>query len=261
MPLAFESGARVETLNRIDSTSAEATRRISVGERGPLWLIAIEQYGGYGRRGTPWVHGPGDLAATYIFEARDFNGGAPLKDLARQSQLSFVAAVALHEALKRYAPQGDFTLKWPNDALLDGRKISGILLELKDVPNGFVLCLGLGVNLINAPCPDGRQTARLSKKSSGKAPQPAEFLRVYDEVFTVWQNEWNRSGFAPVRDAWLARAYGVGRDVILDIPDEKETARSITGKFLGIDMTGALILKVDGEEKVFSAGSLFFDKQ
>ncbi|MEO0398906.1 MAG: biotin--[acetyl-CoA-carboxylase] ligase [Pseudomonadota bacterium] len=266
MAVHLKSGARLESLTRIDSTSAEAARRIADGETGPLWISALEQTAGYGRRGAPWTHAPGDLAATFIFPSGVQSGG----DTGVLAQLSFVAAVALHAVLERFAPGAPVALKWPNDVFLGGRKISGLLLELKETPSGFVVCLGLGVNLANAPSPEGRQTARLADAMAdgGKTPAPQAVLAEFDEAFGVWRSIWAEHGFDPVRSAWLTSAFGLGERVCFEpagataSKDAGVSAKgraTIGGVFAGLDETGALVLETDDGVQSYSAGSLYFE--
>ncbi|HPE32049.1 MAG TPA: hypothetical protein PLV61_12720, partial [Parvularculaceae bacterium] len=110
----FSSGAALALFETLDSTSLEARRRADAGARGPIWILALEQTAGYGRRGSGWEQAPGDVAATFLFDP-----GAPVEKL---GQLSFVAALAVANAVRRFAPRAPISLKWPNDVLVGGGK-------------------------------------------------------------------------------------------------------------------------------------------
>jgi hypothetical protein len=133
--------SRIEVFPTLDSTSLEAKRRVALGEGGPLWIVALKQTAGYGRRGTEWLQEEGDIAATFLFRPE-----APKE---RLPELSFVAALSVADAVRRFAPRADLSFKWPNDILAGGAKIAGLLLEL--VGEAPLVALGCGVNIVTAP--------------------------------------------------------------------------------------------------------------
>ncbi len=224
------SGARLEIYDQIDSTNREARRRAEAGERDPLWIIANRQTDGYGRRGASWIQSEGDLAATILF--------APTGDPEKLPQISLVAAVALTDALVAFAPTAPIALKWPNDVLLGGGKIAGLLLELVTPPQGGVaICLGFGVNIVSHPEGMDYPTARLGDVMENP-PAPVEFVGRLDETFAARLAQWTTSGFAPVRTDWLSRANGLGAEITVRAPHGP-----IAGVFRGIDAEGALLLE------------------
>lgn len=254
----LSSGASIVLYETLDSTSLEAKRRAETGARGPLWIIAIEQSAGYGRRGSAWEQAAGDVAASFLFDpqaARDTLG-----------QLSFVAALAGADALRRFAPRAPLALKWPNDILIGGLpspkrsfgsaqaggKIAGLLLELIERPGGALVALGLGVNIVSKPATADYPAARLIDWLSGApAPAPRDFVRVFDEAFDAWRGRWRREGFEPVRAAWLAEAAGKGEKIRVRLPTE-----TVDGVFADLDSTGALVLDCDGTRRLISAGAI-----
>ena len=121
------AGVRTITYETLGSTNAEALARARAGERGPLWITAATQSAGRGRRGSTWVSTPGNLFATLLLTEPS------VPDIA--SQLSFVTALALHDAVAECAPQLGplLKVKWPNDLLLGGAKLAGILIEAESV--------------------------------------------------------------------------------------------------------------------------------
>ncbi len=241
------SGARLEIFDRLDSTSAEAKRRAAAGAIEPAWIFAREQTAGYGRRGRPWESGLGNFAATYVFEPAGRPG-----DL---GQLSYITALAVAEALDGYAIDGALALKWPNDVLLGGAKIAGLLLETVDVGGRVILCIGIGVNLNAAPRGLEYPVARLADhlRPGVSSPAPETLAAQIDEQFAAYYALWRRDGFSPIRAAWLARAKGVGAKVRVRLPNEE-----FSGIFTDLDETGALVLKVGDAERRITAGEIMF---
>lgn len=240
----YSSGASLVLFQRLDSTSLEAKRRAADGVRGPVWIVALEQTAGYGRRGAPWVQSPGDVAATYLFDAR-----AKSEAL---GQLSFVAGLAVAEAITHFAPRAQLSLKWPNDVLAGGRKIAGILLELVSGRSGTPLvAMGVGVNIVSKPDVVDYPTARLIDHLDGAPPPPPEFLRELDASFERWSALWREAGFEAIRKAWLDSAAGLGAKISVRLPGE-----TIEGVFQDLDQTGALVLDCDGTRRLVSAGAI-----
>ncbi|NWG92503.1 MAG: biotin--[acetyl-CoA-carboxylase] ligase, partial [Parvularculaceae bacterium] len=218
-----------------------AKRRAAAGDAGPLWLIAVRQTAGYGRRGAPWMQEEGDVAATFLFRE-----GAPSETL---PQLSFVAALAVGDAIRRFAPKADLSLKWPNDALAGGGKIAGLLLELLTTPS--TVALGVGVNVVSSPQGLDYPAARLIDFGASPPPHPRAFVEEMDATFAVWRAIWRNEGFAPVRAEWLARAEGLGRAMRVQSAGE-----IVEGVFKDLDLDGALILDCDGARRTIAAGAV-----
>ena len=241
------SGARLEFFETLDSSSAEAGRRIANGEAGPLWIVAREQTAGVGRRGRQWVTGQGNFAGTYLFE--------PDGDIAAFGQLSFVVAIAVLEALDPYAAPGSLALKWPNDILAGSGKLAGILLETTRRDDRTWVCAGIGVNLNFAPSDLDYRAARLVDilKPGASAPTPQELAAKIDERFAEHYAVWRRDGFAPIRKTWLARAKGLGARIQVTLPNER-----FAGVFRDLDETGALVVSVGDVERRITAGEIMF---
>ena len=231
-------------LDAADSTNAEALRladRIS----GPCWILARRQTAGRGRRGRAWTDPPGNFAASLLIRP----GDPP----ARLALRSFVAGLALHDALSALTGlAAPFSLKWPNDVLLNGGKLSGILLET--APNG-ALIVGIGVNLRVAPPADAEALfPPVALRTETGIDLPAE--RLLDHLapaFAQWEDRLRRYGFEPVRDAFLARAARLGAPIQARTP-----TRVYEGRFDTIDADGALVLATaDGRVSV-PAADVFF---
>lgn len=237
-------------LEQVDSTNAEALR-IACTVSGPTWIMAHRQVAGRGRRARTWEDPPGNFAATLVM-----NPGQAAPDVAR---LSFVAALAVHDAIAQVGgPHLSLTLKWPNDVLLNGAKLSGILLESAGTAGRVsVLAIGVGVNLTNAPDPGLLEPDALRPTSllaeTGMTVTPVEFLDRLAPAFDHWLTRLHDEGFTVIRKAWLARAAKLGETV---------TARSgnmrLVGRFEGIDATGALIMTTQAGRQVVSAADIHF---
>ncbi len=245
----WPSGTARLLLAETDSTNAEALRRAARGEPGPLWLMARAQSAARGRRGRIWAMPPGNFAASLMMRT----GAAPAEAALR----SFVAALALFDALVEVTGRpAMFALKWPNDVLLDGRKLAGILLETGGgEPRALVV--GIGVNLVAAPPPEEIEPGAVPPASllaaTGTAPAPEAFLDVLAPAFAAWEHRLAREGFGPIRAAWLARAARLGEPVLARLP-----GREIAGRFETIDATGALVLATPAGRIALAAAEVHF---
>ena len=224
----------------LDSTNAQARRVAENGETGPVWIMALRQTAGYGRRGRAWQTAEGNLAATLLVTPHAPQGVT--------GQLSFAAALAVAEMAEHFVPNAAIAVKWPNDVLADGRKLSGILLE---TGQGW-LAIGIGVNL--ASHPEGTEFPATSLSRLGIAPPMAEeALTILAASFAHWYDVWMQAGFETLRAAWLARAEGLGGPIRARLPHE-----TLEGVFEGIDENGALLLNEGGRVRAIAAGEVFF---
>lgn len=249
-PATWPQGVARHVLDRVDSTNAEAFR-LAPTLGGPAWIMAREQQAGRGRRGRAWTDPPGNFAATLVLR--------PQGAAADAARLSFVAALAVHDALRDLCgPALNLSLKWPNDVLLNGGKLSGILLESSGAGGQVaVLAIGIGVNLAQAPEPSEVEAGALRPVSlageTGLTVTPDDLLDALAVRFDEGMRQMSAYGFAPIRAAWLARAARLGETI---------TARTgtaeITGRFDGIDETGALILTGPRGRQVISAADIHF---
>ncbi len=240
---------RVEWLDSVDSTNEEAKRRAADGEAGPLWTAAHVQTAGRGRRGRDWTSQRGNLFCTLLTRP----GGGP----DRCAQLAFVAGLAVADMAAGVLDPRSVTLKWPNDLLIAGSKASGILLETGEDGQGRWLAAGIGVNLVSAPEGTPFPATHLSAHlpPGGAAPSPEAALEALAAAFAVRQAEWEQSGFGAIREAWLARAHGLGAPVTARLADGSEAR----GVFEDMDGTGALVLRTpDGARRAIAAADVFF---
>lgn len=239
------AGCRVSGFDSIGSTNAAALQAAEGGDVGRHWFAALEQTEGRGRRGRPWQSQKGNLAASLllVFDAPgDYSG------------LGFVAGVALCDTLLRLAPKQNFALKWPNDLLLNGKKLSGILLEAKSVSGGrHAIAIGIGVNVVAAP--EGLPAPATSLAEAGVAVSAEEVFAAltdsFAETFVRWQNGY---GLPDVLDLWRRHAAGIGAPISVTTP-----TGPVSGIFETLDAQGRLLIRTDkGELKPISAGDVHF---
>lgn len=242
--------APVLILQETDSTNAEARNRAEAGEFGPLWIAAKRQTSGRGRRGRAWDTDTGNLAQTLLLTLE--------KTPIEASQLTFVSALAVYDLVARYVPPSLVTIKWPNDVLLDGRKVSGILLESGPLGAGHIwLAIGIGVNLLTAPTGLERPATAIADHLTADRVSPPSFedgANALAETFQHWLDIWQQQGFEPVRQAWVDRTPGLYGPCIARLSNE-----TLEGTADGIESDGSLRLRLaDGTVRVVSAGDVFF---
>jgi BirA family biotin operon repressor/biotin-[acetyl-CoA-carboxylase] ligase len=239
--------APILAYDEIDSTNAEARRRAEAGEGGPLWVTALTQTAGRGRRGRSWESPTGNLAATYLFITD--------KPAAEAAQVSFVAALAVAELADACVGAERVALKWPNDPLVMGLKASGILVESGAfAPGGLWLAVGIGVNLAHSPKVADRPATNFADHMNRAPPKPREALDLLAAAFDRGLARWQAEGFAPIAAAWTARAHGLGEPCVAHLPGEE-----VHGVAEGLDPDGALRLRLDGGAiRRITAGDVFF---
>lgn len=246
--MEFVAGVPVATFDELDSTSAEAKRRAATGDAGPVWIVARRQTSGYGRRGDAWRSDEGDLMATRLFPLRR-NDPPP-------AQLSFVSAIAMGDTIDSLAPGAGLQLKWPNDVLIDGAKVCGLLPELVSRPGADpIVALGVGLNIVSAPNLPDKATTRLADHL-GAPPKPAVDLVLarLEAALAARLAEWRYGGFEPIRRAWTARAFGLGaRARIVGAGAE------LQGVVTGLEPDGGLRLEHQGRIVIARAGSFVLD--
>ena len=238
------AGVRHIAYETLGSTNAEALARARVGERGPLWISARSQSAGRGRRGSTWVSAPGNLYATLLLSEPSTPELAP--------QLSFVAALTLHDAIGECAPQTGplLKMKWPNDLLLNGAKLAGILIEGESDPK-FSVAIGIGVNCAAHPSDTAFPATDLA--AAGALVTPAQVLAVLSAAMMKRIKQWQRGqGFAGIRADWLKHAAGLGQNIRVRLPE-----RELSGRFEGLDEAGRLLLLGPGGTTTVTAGEVF----
>jgi BirA family biotin operon repressor/biotin-[acetyl-CoA-carboxylase] ligase len=234
---------RLEVFADLPSTAEQCRRLAEAGEPGGLAILAHRQTAGRGTRGRSWESVDGNLFLSVLLR--------PDGSAREAGQWSLLAGVAVAAALARSLPEpAALGLKWPNDVLLHGRKLGGILVE--SVADGGTiswLSVGIGVNLAAAPAVPGRETACLADVVAPPSPETAA-AGILDEM-AYWSDVRRREGFAPVRAAFLERAPARGTKLTL-----RHGARILEGAFAGLGADGSLLVETDGHVHAFAAGEV-----
>jgi BirA family biotin operon repressor/biotin-[acetyl-CoA-carboxylase] ligase len=239
-------GFHLHHYDMLGSTNDEARRLARAGAPEGTLVWSLAQSAGKGRRGRPWASPPGNLYLSLVQR--------PEVPPAQAAQLGFVAAIALGDALDRLAgPVLRLRYKWPNDLLIDGRKIAGILLESETAATGTadLVVIGIGVNLVSAPR-DVEFPATSFAEVGSLGVTPPRLLEAFAHCFAGWAGHWREAGFAPVRAAWLKRASGLGEGIRVRL--ERQT---LDGRFLDLDHDGALLLDAAEGRRRIAAGEVF----
>ena len=242
--------APILLLEETDSTNADARRRADAGETGPLWIVARHQTAGRGRRGRKWESEGGNLFTTLLHLTR--------KPPAEAAQVTFVAALAVADLIDGFAPPSLVTIKWPNDVMLAGEKVSGVLVESgAHQTGGLWLAVGIGVNLAHAPEGTERPATALAHHLRGDvtvSPTVEAAAATLAEAFAGWMERWETLGFQPILDAWQARTPGLDGPAVARLGRE-----TVKGRAEGVAPDGALKLRLaDGSLRLISAGDVFF---
>ena len=229
---------RLAAHDSVGSTNDEAKAMARDGAPDLTLVWAREQTAGRGRQGRSWASPRGNLYLSLVLR--------PQAKAATAAQLSFVACIAVGETVAELGAQ-DIEYKWPNDVLVGGRKISGVLLEAESGGDGLAyLVLGVGINLASSPA----QTRYPATSLHGAAPVEAA-LEAFARHFLAWYRRWTAEGFAPIRDAWLARAARLGQTIEVRLPDA-----TLEGVFAELGAGGELMLDTATGRRIVTAGDV-----
>ena len=228
---------RINRLTTVDSTNLEVRRLVEAGERGPLWIVSAEQTAGKGRLGRSWVSKPGNFYGTLLWPTSAPQGA--------MAQVSFVAALAVHQTASKFAEPKRISLKWPNDCLLDEAKFCGILAEV--VAPGL-LAIGIGINIAHVPDGLPYQASRLEAADVESVLKNLQLN--LSNALAIWSMG---QGFEAIRQLWMARCPHIGKAVTID---------GMAGAFEGLGQDGALLLRLaNGECKHIYAGDMRVEYQ
>lgn len=243
----FTEPWKIYTYQTVESTMDQAAQLI--GQEDRFAILAYNQDNGRGKYNRKWVSLAGNLYATLAFK--------PSQPCHTWGQISFVTALAVGEVIQYYLSKNQHfqkvSYKWPNDLLVSGHKVSGILLEIID---SSWLLVGVGINLCESPV--GLQYPSTSlKEIGGKVPLPEEALALLITYFTVKMNILENKGFSEIRAIWLKAAACLGKEIEVTLP-KKEMIEKMKGKFIDLDEEGRLLLELPNKEvKKISAGDVF----
>src|SRR5262245_37965608 len=220
MPRQASSFHRV-TLESAESTNDEAALLLKKGAADQTVVTAKIQTAGRGRYGRQWISEEGNLFASLILK--------PGGDTSSWGQIGFVVSLSIAEALLKILPERDVRLKWPNDVLVGGRKIAGVLLEIKpDAKGSDALIAGFGVNCISHPTQADTPATNLAAELGGDiAPERVleGVLEAFEGRYTLWQEK----GFPAIRPLWLARAKDLNKQLSV-----RFGGKEIKGEFVDI---------------------------
>lgn len=244
--MAWPEGYGRRVLAEVDSTNAEAAR-IVAGLAGPEWICALRQTAARGRRGRVWSAPAGNFAATLVMR--------PVEPPEVVALRSFVASLALSDALAALTgTEIGIALKWPNDVLLNGGKVAGILLEGLA---GGGLAVGIGVNLLAAPGAAEVEPGAVAPVSvlaeTGVRVGQEQMLDALARAWAVREESFTTWGFAPIREAWLARAARLG-----EVITARTTRDTHVGTFETVDASGQLVLNTAQGRVLIAAADVFF---
>lgn len=243
---AVAAGVRLAAHDTLTSTNTEALAAARRGEQGPLWVTARQQTAGRGRRGNEWTSLPGNLYATLLLDDPAPPDHAP--------ELSFVAALAAHDAILDCAPalREWLALKWPNDILCGGAKLTGILIEGERVAGRLVVVVGIGVNCRHHPPRNNHPTTDLA--AAGADVSAETLFTALSGTMLRRLSQWHRgAGFGLIRADWLERATGISGEMRVRLPSGE-----FSGRGEGMDERGRLLVRVaDGSLQAITAGDVF----
>ncbi len=257
---AATRGYRLIGFDTVGSTSSEAADAARAGVVGDVWVAALQQTAGRGRRGRLWVTRPGNLAASLLV--------VPDADPTISATLGFVAGVALNNALKAALPEAAIrsgidggggnnmriALKWPNDVLADGAKLAGILLEaIKRADGSQAIVIGFGVNVVAAPEGLPYPATSLATLGTGLAAEPlfAALSDAWVDAIEIWDRG---QGVAEILALWRQAAAGIGAEVAVSRDGDV-----VRGVFETIDDAGRLIVRANDNSRIaITAGDVHF---
>src|SRR4051794_8778062 len=253
---AASAGYKLAVFDETGSTNTEAMLSARAGERGPMWFVTTLQTAGRGRRQRPWVAPRGNLASS-VLEVLNVSPAVA-------ATMGFAFGLAHEQALRRVSmevnmrlagpDQLQYLLKWPNDVMVRGRKLCGLLVEAEAVAGaGLAVVAGIGTNIVAAP--EGTATPATSLSALGVHVGAEELFAALSDAWVEFSGIWNKGrGFADIRKLWLEHAFGLGEPVAI-----QNGAVTVEGTFDTLDETGCLIIrKADGKRVPITAGEVYF---
>lgn len=236
-------------LDETESTNSEALKLAKFTDK-PTFVVAKKQTNGRGRVDRSWLDPSGNFSGSILIKIDE--------DLQRLALRSFVAALAVFDAIdQKIIKKHELVIKWPNDLLLNGKKICGILLETRNFGTVSALVIGIGVNLLSSPNLDKNQNIIVKPGSilgeTGVKLDPIYFSELIADQYALRENQFRTMGFSKIRETWMDRATKLGKRITARTPNSE-----YHGIFDSIDEKGQLILITDGEKKKIAAAEIFF---
>ena len=236
-------------LDETESTNSEALKLAKSTDR-PTFVIARKQTNGRGRIDRSWSDPSGNFSGSILIKIDE--------DLQNLALRSFVAALSVFDAIdQKIGKEHELLIKWPNDLLLNGKKICGILLETRNFGTVSALVIGIGVNLLSSPNLDKIKNITIKPGSilseTGIKLDPIDFSELIAHHYALRENQFRTMGFSKIRETWMDRATKLGKRITARTPNSE-----YHGIFDSIDEKGQLILITNGEKKKIAAAEIFF---
>lgn len=222
------------TFEEIDSTNSEALRIANSGANGDFVILSKTQTGGRGTKGRDWNSLEGNLHTSILLQT-EF-------DIKQNSQLPFLVANVVFETINHFSKQSgiklNVQLKWPNDILIDSKKVAGILLESISLKEKNYVIIGIGVNIKKTP--ELNKNVTCIKDCGIEIESPSEFLNILMSKFKTLYDQWKSdNNFTRIRKDWMKRAYNLNKVIIVD-----DGSRRISGIFKGIGPDGTMKIQL-----------------
>ena len=234
-------GYVVHHYDMVDSTSIICQKDLYQKSGYKMAIIANDQEAGRGRLGSTWQSMRGNLMTTVILPLQE--------EKSVWSDFSFITALAVSDCVSMFLDNTKVEIKWPNDVLVNGAKISGVLLEAYE----HTLCIGVGINVLSAPIIGKYNTTCLS--SLGADVDKNTLLNILLERIDVWHNALKISGLEGILPIYRVRLMGVDKKILIRTLQENHC-----GVFKGVDDTGQAVLELtDGDVKKLTAGEISFE--
>ncbi len=237
---------RVLFFEELDSTNDVARQQAQDGAAHGTVVLARRQTAGRGRHGRQWRSEEGNLFCSLVLY--------PDCHCTEAANLGFVAALAVRDSLSLLSGQSVHPrLKWPNDVLISGKKVCGLLLEsfLQGAGKTGAVILGVGVNLCHAPSETNYPATSLAAAGGGQV-FPEQALVAFLTTFDQWYRCWKKDGFGSIRAHWLTQAQGRGQKIRVRLPHD-----DVVGIFEDLDESGALVLSSESGTRLIHAGDVF----
>ena len=235
-------------LDETESTNSEALKLAESTDK-PTFVVAKKQTNGRGRIDRSWSDPSGNFSGSILIKIDE--------DLQNLALRSFVAALSVFDAIdQKIGKEHELLIKWPNDLLLNGKKICGILLETRNFGTVSALVIGIGVNLLSSPNLDDVKNITIKPGSilseTGIKIDPIDFSELIAHHYALRENQFRTMGFSKIRETWMDRATKLGKRITARTPNSE-----YHGIFDSIDAKGQLILITNGEKKKIAAAEIF----
>jgi BirA family biotin operon repressor/biotin-[acetyl-CoA-carboxylase] ligase len=213
---------QIQTFDEVTSTNDLAFKLLAENSaQHHTIILANSQTNGRGRQDRSWISPRGNLYFSLILQSENFS---------KVTDFSFLSACVIGDVLRLYGIQTKY--KWPNDIMLDEKKLAGILLQFQKINRAPTLVIGVGLNLVSAP----DYAASLATHKITRE----DFLQKFTEIFSAYESDYACFGFASIRERWKKNAYKIGEKIKL--------SSGASGVFSDVDTKGNLLLLEDGVE-------------